>query len=256
MTDLPALGPTGWAILATGAPVTRFQVFGERCSGTNFLHRLIARNTGLTPLTALGWKHGFPVMTAIPVDCAVICVVRDARDWALSLHARPWHCPAMMQDLGFSDFLRTEWASVADQPRYFPQVAALGGVGQPLQHDRHPLTGRPFSDLCALRVAKLNGLAGFRNRGCTVIYARLEAVRDRPVAFLRSLCRHLGIQDVAAFRPVKRRLGARFRPEGGPRPATPLSLCVDDLAFLRQRLDPEQETALGYDYAARAAEGS
>ena len=54
---------TGWQIALRG-PVGRYQVFGERSSGTNFVKRLVGRNTALIPTEELGWKHALPHMTA------------------------------------------------------------------------------------------------------------------------------------------------------------------------------------------------
>ncbi len=245
----PDFAQTGWQIVPGSMPPRRYQVFGERSSGTNFVKRLLGRNSTLRPIEDLGWKHGFPHMTAIPEDVAVVCVVRDARSWALSMHAKPWHCPPAMQALRFSDFLRAEWATVADRARYFPQVAELGGVGQPLQQDRHPLTGRAFADLFALRQAKLAGLLSFFERGCTLVFTRMETVQAAPEAFLAAVHDGLSVpQPGAAYRPVVKRLGSKFLPSVTPRPETPKTLSTDDLAFLQSRIDPAQEAALGYSY--------
>ena len=240
---------TGWQFALTGHPITRFQVFGERSSGTNFIKRLIGRNTPLAPTEDLGWKHALPHMTAIPADLAIVCVLRHAGDWARSMHAKPWHCPPEMQRLGFSDFLRAEWATIADRARYFPQVKALGGVGEALQLDRDPLTGLPYANLFALRRAKLQGLLSFFNRGCSVIFCRLEAVQGAPQSFLSALETQLSLPPAPqGYRPVVKRLGSRFLPAVEPRPASPAQLSEDDLTFLRCQLDLGQEADLGYRY--------
>lgn len=239
----------GWQIVHGGAPITRYQVFGERSSGTNFVKRLLGRNTALVPIEALGWKHALPHMTAIPEDTAVICVMRHAEDWARSMHAKPWHCPPSMQALGFADFLRADWATIADRPRYFPQVKALGGQGGPLQLDRHPLTGLPYANLFQMRRAKLQGLLSFFNRGCTVILCRLEAVQGAPRDFLSAVEHHLSLRPAPqGYRPVTKRLGARFAPAIQPRPETPPHLSEDDRTFLRSQIDLGTEAALGYRY--------
>lgn len=246
----PDFTATGLQIALRHAPPTRFQVFGERSSGTNFVKRLVGRNTALSPMEDLGWKHGFPQMVAIPPDVAILCTLRDARAWALSMHAKPWHCPPDMQALAFSEFLRAEWATKADHKRFFPQVAALGGTGMPLQQDRHPLTGRPFANLFALRRAKLEALLSFLNRGCTVALVRTEAVQAAPEAFLDALRGGLDLPPAQSpYRPVLKRLGSKFRPAVADRPPTPKALGPDELAFLRSQLDLGTEAALGYDYA-------
>lgn len=246
----PGFCDIGWQITRPHGPPTRFQVFGERSSGTNFIKRLLGRNTPLKPVEDFGWKHGFPMMTAIPQDLAVICTLRDARSWALSMHAKPWHCPPEMQAMEFADFIRTPWRTVADRKRYFPQVAERGGQGQALQHDRHPITGQVFPNLFALRRAKLQGLLSYQRRGCTVVLCRLEAVQAAPEAFLDALHSGLGLPDRAGdLRPVHKRLGSRFQPAVASRPATPKALLDADMAFLRDNLDVAIETQMGYGYA-------
>lgn len=245
----PEFRETGWQITRLHAPPRRFQVFGERSSGTNFIKRLIGRNSPLQPVEDLGWKHGFPAMTAIPADLAVICSVRDARRWALSMHAKPWHCPPQMQALPFDAFLRAPWQTVADHKRYFPQVAAFGGAGQQLQHDRHPITGAVFGSLFALRKAKLQALLSYHHRGCTVVLCRMEAVQAAPDAFLEALHHGLGLPTpTQALRPVHKRLGSKFNASVEARPATPDALSPQDLDFMRAALDLPTEAALGYDY--------
>ena len=242
---------TGWQTLGHGAPVTRFQVFGERSSGTNFVKRLIGRNTALTPIEDLGWKHGFPHMTAVPQDVAVICVTRNAVDWVGSMFTKPWHCTPAMQALPFDRFIRAEWDTIADRPRYFPQIESIGGRGAPLQLDRHPLTGRRFANIFDLRRHKLEGLISFAERGCCVTYVRLEAAQAMPETFLTDLRKGLGIPaSDAPFRPVVKRLGARFKPSVPSRPGLPEAISTEDHAFMLTCLDRALEAKLGYDYGS------
>lgn len=245
----PEFRDIGWQVTRPHGPPTRFQVFGERSSGTNFIKRLLGRNSPLKPVEDFGWKHGFPLMTAIPKDLAVVCTLRDARSWALSMHAKPWHCPPAMQAMDFADFIRAPWRTVADRKRYFPQVAEHGGLGQPLQHDRHPITGQAFPNLLTLRRAKLQGLLSHHRRGCTVVLCRLESVQAAPEAFLDAVHAGLGLPPRDGdLRPVHKRLGSKFQPAVETRPDTPKALSDPDLAFLRQTLDLATEARLGYDY--------
>ncbi len=226
---------------------TRFQVLGERSSGTNLATRLLVRNTPLRRSDILGWKHGFPAALAVPADLAVICVVRNAADWARSMHAKPWHTTPAMQDLDLSAFLRAPWDTIIDRPRYFGDAREL--VGQPLQQDRDPLTGAVFANLFALRRAKLTGLLSYLNRGCTCALLRLETLQAAPEATLDRLRDALDLPTRGApFRPVVRRLGSRFKPALPSRPRTPARLSASDLDFLRGEIDARQEAALGYSY--------
>ncbi|MBK0328345.1 hypothetical protein I5535_13725 [Rhodobacteraceae bacterium F11138] len=243
----PDFARSGLHVQPTAWTPTRFQVLGERSSGTNLATRLLARNTGLRPSDVLGWKHGFPSSLAIPQDLAVICVVRNAVDWARSMHAKPWHTTPDMQTLDFAAFLRAPWQTVIDRPRYFNKSNGL--VGQPLQQDRDPVAGTVFVNLFALRQAKLTGLLSYLNRGCTCAVLRLETLQHAPQATIEQLTRSLTLPDRDSdFRPVVKRLGSRFKPAIPSRPATPADFSPEDMAFLRAQIDPDQEAALGYGY--------
>jgi len=207
----------------------------------------LAQNSTLQQTDVLGWKHGPPGMMAIPPDLAVICVVRNAADWALSMHAKPWHTTPVLQALEFSEFIRAPWHTILDRPRYFDTTAGL--IGQPLQADRDPVNGAVFPNLFALRRSKLTGLLGYLNRGCTVAVLRLESVQAHPRTTLDELMLALDQPARAApFRMIKKRLGSRFKPAIAQRPATPARLSSDNLAFMASQLDPEQEAGLGYSY--------
>jgi hypothetical protein len=211
--------------------------------------RLLGRNSDLSPIDALGWKHGFPQVMAIPSDLAVICVVRNAESWALSMFSKPWHTSQQMQKMGFSEFIRAPWDTTIDRPRYFEDARQKGIVGQPLQQDRHPLTGEKFTNLFALRQAKLTGLLSYLNRDCTCILVNMEAAQnateisaDRMLSFLDQPARE------RPFRPVVKRLGAKFKASVKDRPEPPAGLSDEDRAFLIANVDIETETRLGYDY--------
>lgn len=239
---------TGLHVAGSGTRPTRFQVLGERSSGTNYVKRLLGRNTALSPTEALGWKHGHPHATAIPADLMVVCVTRHAVPWALSMHAKPWHCPPAMQVLGFSDFIRAPWETVVDRAKYFGASEDL--VGQPLQLDRDPVTGRPYPDLAALRSAKLRGLISHGGRGCAFVLLRMEEAVSRPEAVLARISTALDLPPPASpLRPVVKRLGSKFLPAIPDRPQTPQQMTATDLDWLRSRLDPALEAALGYSYA-------
>ena len=246
---------SGLFVQRTATPPTRFQVLGERSSGTNFVKRLLGRNSALRPTETLGWKHGFPGTLAIPADLAVVCVVRNAADWALSMHAKPWHATPDLQALAFSDFIRAPWQTIVDRPRYFENSGEV--VGQPLQQDRDPVTGTVFANLFALRRAKLTGLLSYLNRGCTCVVLRLDSLQSDPEGGLEDLLTALGQpRRTAPFRPITRRLGSRFKPSIPARPKTPDALSADDHAFLVSQLDPQQEATLGYAYSGDASQTS
>lgn len=237
-------------VRAGNTPITRYQVLGERSSGTNFVKRLFGRNSSLVPSEALGWKHSFAHMMAIPEDMAVICVVRSADTWATSMFSKPWHTTPDMQELSFSDFIRAEWDTIIDRPRYFGELIGKNTIGTPLQHDRDPLTGKRFGNIFALRQAKLTSLLSMLNRDCSCVFMRMETVQSEPESTRDAILDGLGTAPHGApFRPVIKRLGSKFKPAIAERPASPDSWEPHDLAFLRAQIDSVQETTLGYTYS-------
>ncbi len=235
------------AVRAGSYPLARYQVLGERSSGTNFIKRLIGRNTDLKHSDELGWKHGFCQMLAVPRDMAVICVVRHPERWALSMHAKPWHSTADLQRLPFEGFIRAEWSSVFDKQRYLGKLGR-DYVGRPLQQDRDPLTGQPFSSLFALRRAKLTHLMSMPARDCTCVFLRLEEAQKDPKATLERIRTGLGLQfrPGGGYRPVNKPQGWRFRTAVGERPAPPAEMSAGDRDFMWSELNAEQEARLGY----------
>lgn len=241
---------TGLAIRRAGdVPLRRFQVLGERSSGTNLLRRLMMRHIPLEASEVLGWKHGFPNMLAIPPDLVVLGIVRNAADWARSMHAKPWHTTPEMQRLDLSRFLRAPWNTVVDRARYFGGASARPLVGQPLQHDRDPVTGETFPNLFALRRAKLHALAGMFRRDCTMVLVRMEDIQADPETVVTAICKGLSLPSPATpFKPIERRLGSKFKASVEFRPETPPTLPDEDMDFLRTQIDTAQEAALGYSY--------
>ncbi|QEW19377.1 hypothetical protein LA6_001564 [Marinibacterium anthonyi] len=250
MPSIPdTFAATGLHVQAGPTPVTRFQVVGERSSGTNYVKRLLGRNTGLKPTEALGWKHGGPQALAIPADLLVVICVRHAGDWARSMHAKPWHAAPALQAMDFPAFLRAPWDSVIDRPRYFDVPGVQDMVGLPLQADRDPATGLPYPDLPALRQGKLVQHLGYLGRHDTVALIRMEEATQAPDRILDTLLAALSLPArTGALRPVVKRLGSKFKPALADRPATPACVGPADMEYLRSRIDVPTETALGYRY--------
>lgn len=233
-----------------GEDPVQFQVLGERASGTNVVRKTIERNCRMVRSEGLGWKHGFPVMVAVPQDLLVVMAFRNAIGWALSMHRRPWHAHPEMQALTFSDFLRAEWNSVVDRPGDFEMIhPELAVQGQPLQFDRHPITGKPFENLIALRRAKMDAVLGMMNRDCSFALVQLEAIQSHGAQFMTDYREYFGAVARRDYhRAVTRKMGNRFRPSVRERPATPGEVSAEDRSFILSQLDLESERLLGYSY--------
>jgi hypothetical protein len=105
------------------------QIFGERCSGTNFLTSLVYKNFRDIELTReFGGKHWFirdhkprpPGNNSTDFqskrslknsdDTLFLVIYRNPFDWLRSLHRKPYHAPEHW-GLNFSDFIRKKWIS-------------------------------------------------------------------------------------------------------------------------------------------------
>lgn len=247
-----AMATQGWYFQrANDAPLTQFQVIGERASATNMVRKVIEKNVDLYRSEGLGWKHGPPHMVAIPDELLTIVVVRNAVSWALSMHKRPWHAHPDLQALEFSDFIRSEWRGIVDRPSDFeeihPEFRDLV-TGAELQFDRHPITGKRFANLFELRNVKQAGHLGFLNRDCNVLVVKAELVQLDQVGFAAWMIETLGLPlNGLRIKPVKNRLGNRF--SRATPVETPSDLSPEDHAFMLETLDLKAEAALGYDYS-------
>ncbi|WP_322865613.1 hypothetical protein U5922_005030 [Aquicoccus sp. G2-2] len=232
-------------------PPVQFQVLGERGTATNMVRKVIDKNVGIERTEGLGWKHAVPHMVAIPEDMLVICVVRNAVSWALSMHKRPWHAHPEVQALPFSEFIRAEWRGIVDRPADFeeihPELVAHVDAAE-LQFDRHPITGKRFANLFDLRNVKQAAMLGMLNRDCNVLVVKAELVQLDQPRFAAWMIEQFGLPiSGLRIKPVTARLGNRFNRSADAR--TPEEMSEADAAFMRSQLDLGMEAALGYDYA-------
>ncbi|WP_299282189.1 hypothetical protein [uncultured Tateyamaria sp.] len=247
-----AMSQTGWLMHRhTETECDMFQVLGERGCGTNVVRKTITKSVRLHRTEALGWKHGFPAMVAIPRSMVVVCAFRNAFDWAASLYKRPWHADDAMQSLSFSEFLRAPWDGVVDRTTDFEMIhPELQVDGHMLQFDRHPIHGTRFSNIFEMRALKARSLLGMLQRESNIVLVRFEAFRDQPEAFVNDLSTVFDLAPTErGYRPITRNMGNRFRPTVRGREKPPEVWSDEDKAWAMSQLDSELEAALGYHYA-------
>ena len=158
----------------------RFQVYGQRCSGTNALIKLLEQNLEELQFTEeYGFKHWLvsPEIT-IPDDVFVIVIARRVDHWLRSLYATPWHVHPDLKAMTFGQFIRAEWRTVWDQDfwgidREHPKF------GSPILEELCPESGGPFANAIAMRTAKLQNWirAALRARGHLLV-SHAELVAD------------------------------------------------------------------------------
>ena len=235
-------------------PISSFQVFGERCSGTNYLEALIASNFPTLKHPCIqthneicvqwryGWKHGFPHAPILPPNVLFLVIFRHPETWLSSLHRTPWHVAPRLASQPFSRFIREPWQCVANNPGFG------GHWGTPeyameLNLERHPLTGERFPNALKLRNAKNVGFMSLAKRTANCVFVQYEEVRNGPADFIGKVGSAFGLQAAATFKAVDTAKGRSGQYQSGPI----LELSQSDRAFIWNELDGEIEDRLGYD---------
>ncbi len=226
----------------------RLQLFGERCSGTNYVAELLRRNVGLRATDEFGWKHGWPQGVIGPAaDCVFAIVVRDPFDWVRSLHRQPWHAAAPLRDRPLAQFLREPWW--CEWGRDMTLAAHDARRGTEMMHERDPATGERFANVMRLRTAKLRAWLALEQRVQHVAVVRYEHAAGEPRRFVREFAQRFGLRRWPWLRAVR-----TFK--GGPDPFVKRELAAmaaADVEWVARELDEALERRCGYDIAARAA---
>ena len=116
-------------------------IYGERCSGTNYLEQLLITNFDVEIVWNYGWKHffGFNDLSNTD-DILFIGIVRNLTDWINSLYRNPHHIPKILTEK-IDKFLNNEFYSIHDN-----------GLEQ--LSDRNIETGNRYKNIFELRHVK------------------------------------------------------------------------------------------------------
>lgn len=216
----------------------RVQLFGERCSGTNYIQQVIADNTDAEFASVLGWKHNFPAPTDESIDLVVVCA-RHPFTWAQSLYQTPWGAWDTYSGLPFDEFLRTPWRSKFDEYDVGP---GSGLVGEESRDDWDRATGAPFGNPLLMRSGKYAAWLGLASR-YPVYVSNLEVWQADPVAKLAEL-REYGLVSHSEFVPCPFYKGrdhlGHYKPRVYPR------LTSEQCQWIRSQLDLSVERELVY----------
>lgn len=215
------------------------KVWGERCSGTNFVGSLLERHFAALARNGgqLEWKHGLARQNWSGAGRLNLFIVRDPFTWAQSFHRNPWHLPVRLRNRDFSAFVREEWVGVFyDQGKNTPERPA----------DRHPVERRRFRDIWEMRTVKLRHALVCAASIPNGVFVRYEDVSNDPEGFLAEIAERFGLPPVT-YRPITDYKGEARRTYDAP---VYEDIPQFDRDFIRSRLDPSLERFLGYDTGA------
>jgi len=122
--------------------IKKFTIYGERCSGTNYLENIILLNFDVEITWNYGWKHffGFDDLSNSD-DTLFICIIRNPVDWINSFYRELHHHPLKLTKCNTSvkihKFLNDEMYSIDDN-------------GSEILKDRNIYTGERYKNIFEL----------------------------------------------------------------------------------------------------------
>jgi hypothetical protein len=136
--------------------IKKFTIYGERCSGTNYLESIMTKNFNVQVTWDYGWKHFFGFhdeQLKHSDDVLFICIIRDITDWMNSFFREKHHLPLkykseLNQQQKIHAFLNEEFFSFDDNNRN-------RDVSKELMHDRNIYTGKRYKNIFELRHTKI-----------------------------------------------------------------------------------------------------
>ncbi len=123
-------------------------IYGERCSGTNYLEELLLLNFDVEIVWDYGWKHffGFNDLTNSD-DTLFIGIIRNLEDWINSLYREKYHLPMELTE-NIDAFLNNTFYSIYLNPDQ-NQI-----THDEIMDDRNIDTGERYKNIYELRLVK------------------------------------------------------------------------------------------------------
>lgn len=230
--------------------IQRIQIFGERCSGTNFLEKLLKTNVQNIDEDYFyyGWKHfpcwfDFPCPPELPKrnytlennqDCLFIIIFRDPYNWLRSLHSRPYHATHNLHHIPFAEFIRAKWTT---KPLQMKEYACV---------EINPKTKLPFANILQLRTARIVNMLKIQDLVPNYYMINYETLSRNPQEVLEEISRLFGIELEEAFRPVVahlRGMGKKKVYKGSSYP----EISAEDLQYINRNLNWALEKKIGYE---------
>lgn len=130
--------------------ISNVKIYGERCSGTNYLEILIRKNFKVNIINQYGFKHFFGFHNLENSDNTLfICIIRDSYSWLNSLYEKKWHISPLQRRNKYN-FLYTEHWSYFDDKRFHGE-----NYGKEIMEDRNIYTKERYKNILELRSMKL-----------------------------------------------------------------------------------------------------
>jgi hypothetical protein len=222
---------------------SRFQIFGERNSGTNYISKLLSTNFhDFHETGAFGWKHGRPGTRKIDgctrptllkgrnPSTVFVVVVRDPIDWLHSFYATLHHTKHL-KSKSFSSFVRSPLLSYVKKNHPFLEDLSLETKG-------------PYANVIAMRNEKYRIWLDVERVVSFFILVNYDHVVDNREAFLSCFAAKFGL--ARAEKSVTEVNTVKGSAHGCKYVRTPYpSISLRDFRFVSTRIDTDQEMKMG-----------
>lgn len=152
----------------------KYTIYGERCSGTNYLENIININFDVKITWEYGWKHFFGFeddKLKNSDDTLFICIVRNLPDWINSFYRNPHHLPQNLTR-NINNFLNNEFYSIPDS---WACIGYYKDKYKILGEDRNIYTEERYKNIFELRHTKIKWmLEDLPNKVKNCIFIRYE----------------------------------------------------------------------------------
>lgn len=121
--------------------IKKVTIYGERCSGTNYLEELLLLNFNVEIVWNYGWKHFFGFNNLDNSDDVLfIGIIRNLNDWINSLYREQHHLPSELTK-NIDTYLNNTFYSVTES-------------GEEIMTDRNIETGERYKNIFESRDVK------------------------------------------------------------------------------------------------------
>ena len=225
--------------------ISKILVRGERCTGTNYLYRLIEKNLkSVTLCSDLGWKHSYINVFNNNLynqkEFLTIFCFRNTIDWIGSMYYHQWHFDKFEYP-NITSFIRKEPRQIINGLR---ELVEKYPIHTELYWERHPFTYDKPKNLCELRNWKNENFISSSKILRNVMYVKYETLYDNPQAIIKEINDNYLHQELGEFQNVLEYKG--IEKKGIYIPKKYDIIHEEDYTFIKENLNWDLENKLGY----------
>jgi hypothetical protein len=210
--------------------VINFTIYGERCSGTNYLEQLILENFDLPVTWKYGWKHFFCFSNLDNSDDTLFFgIVRSPVAWIDSFFKNPYHVPPRNNTI--QNFLKNPFFSINDK-------------NEVMNEDLNYTNNEIYNNIFELRKVKNNYLLNVMPQKVkNYVFINYEYIKSNPFEFLEAIRVKFNLKRRGN---TYKRIGYyKFRKDV-KYVEHPVTLSPQIITFINNSVDKKQEQILNY----------